>query len=187
MAEGLELEFNERNMRIGIAIAAMAAVLSFSEAFGQNAQGDALRGTVEASNLWAFYQAKTIRMTTLQADAKVLEIEAMGEAPGPKLDAMNKQIEEWKATAARYDSEPEKGEGRKELMERAKAVEAQRDLDAAMNGTFDLSSAALQIGILLASTAVVTGVLWLAFVGGALGVLGTILVGFGLWAPFVFG
>ena len=65
MAEGLELEFNERTKRIGIMIAVMAAVLALSEAAGQNAQADAIRETVEATDLWAFFQAKTIRMTTL--------------------------------------------------------------------------------------------------------------------------
>ena len=75
MAEGLELEFTEKTKRIGIMIAVMATVLALSEAAGQNAQADAIRETVEASDLWAFFQAKTIRMTTLKSGADILELQ----------------------------------------------------------------------------------------------------------------
>ena len=138
MTEGLELEFNERNKRIGILIAVLAGVLAFTEAGGQNASSDALRGTIEASNTWAFFQAKTIRMTTLRTQARDLELSVMGMEPGAKLDEINKTIAEWRATADRYDSEPETGEGRKELTARAKTIEAARDEAAAANGSYDL-------------------------------------------------
>lgn len=187
MAEGLELEFDERNKRIGILIAVMAAVLAFTEAAGSNAASDSLRGTVEASNTWAFFQAKTIRMTTLRSQARDLEITAIGMPKGAKLDEINKQIAEWRATADRYDSEPETGEGRKELTEKAKKIEADRDDAAAANSTFDLASGALQLGILLASAAVVTSLLWLAYAGLGLGILGAVLGAMGVWAPHVLG
>lgn len=187
MAEGVELEFTEKTKRIGIMIAIMAAVLALAEAAGQNASADALKGTVELSNTWAFYQAKTIRKTTLETDARMLEISAMNVEPGAQADAMAKVIAEWRATAARYESEPDKNEGRVELAARAAEIEKQRDHDAAVNATFDLTSAALQIGILLASTAVVTNIVAFAYAGGAAGLLGVILAAFALWAPTVFG
>lgn len=187
MAEALELEFDERNKRIGILIAVLAGVLAFTEAAGSNAASDSLRGTIEASNTWAFFQAKTIRMTTLRAQARDLEITAMGMPKGAKLDEINKQIAEWRTTADRYDSEPETGEGRKELSVKAKQIEAARDDDAAANSTFDLASGALQLGILLASAAVVTSVLWLAYVGAALGVVGAVFGALGIWAPHILG
>lgn len=187
MTEALELEFNERNKRIGILIAVMAAVLAFTEAAGSNAASDALRGTVEASNTWAFFQAKTIRMTTLKAQADALELTAAGIKEETTLEAMKKQIADWRATAARYDSEPETGEGRKELSVRAKAIEQARDDAAAANATYDYASGALQLGILLASAAVVTSLLWLAYIGAGLGVLGAVCGALGVWAPHVLG
>ncbi|MBL9098187.1 MAG: DUF4337 domain-containing protein [Alphaproteobacteria bacterium] len=187
MTEALELEFNERNKRIGILIAVMAGVLAFSEAGGSNASADALKGTVELSNTWAFFQAKTIRMTTLKAQAESLELLTADLDDGPKKEMIKKAIADWRATAARYDSEPETGEGRKELSARAKEVEAARDDAAAANATFDLSSGALQLGILLASAAVVTSVLWLAYIGAGLGVVGAVVYALGLWAPHVLG
>ena len=187
MAEALELEFNERNKRIGILIAVLAGVLAFTEAGVQNASSDALRGTIEASNTWAFFQAKTIRMTTLRTQARDLELTAIGIETGAKLDEINKTIAEWRATAERYDSEPDTGEGRKELTARAKTIEAARDEAAAANGSYDLASSALQLGILLASAAVVTSVIWLAYIGAGLGVLGALFGALALWAPFVLG
>lgn len=186
MPEGLELEFNERNKRIGILIAVIAAVLAFTEAAGSNAASDSLRGTVEASNTWAFFQAKTIRMTTLRAQADALELSSANMGTTERA-AIAKRVAEWRATADRYDSEPETGEGRKELSTKAKQIETQRDDAAAANATYDLASGALQMGILLASAAVVTSVLWLAYIGAGLGVLGTLLGALGLWAPHVLG
>ena len=113
MAEGLELEFNERTKRIGIMIAVMAAVLALSEAAGQNAQADAIRETVEATDLWAFFQAKTIRMTTLKSDADMLELQSMNLKPGPQAAAIAKTVAGWRATVEHYDSDPQSNEGRK--------------------------------------------------------------------------
>jgi len=181
MAEGLELEFNETNKRIGILIAVLASVLAFTEAAGSNAAADAIRQTVEASDTWAFFQAKTIRMTVLRAEAQSLELSSAEMKAGPTFDATKKAIAEWRATADRYESDPETGEGRKELSDKAKKIMAERDDNAAANATYDLASGALQLGILLASAAVVTSVLWLAYIGAGLGLLGA---GFGLMAWF---
>jgi hypothetical protein len=187
MPDALELEFNERNKRIGILIAILAGILAFTEAAGSNASSDALRGTIEASNTWAFFQAKTIRMTTLRAQADALELTSADLPTGTRLDAMKKRIAEWRATADRYDSEPATGEGRKELSVKAKEIEAARDDAAAANSTYDLASGALQLGILLASAAVVTSVLWLAYIGAGLGVLGAAFGALGTWAPHLLG
>jgi hypothetical protein len=187
MPEALELEFNERNKRIGILIAILAGILAFTEAAGNNASSDALRGTIEASNTWAFFQAKTIRMTTLRAQADALELTSAEMAAGAGQEAVRARIADWRATADRYDSEPATGEGRKELSAKAAAIETARDDAAAANSTYDLASGALQLGILLASAAVVTSVLWLAYIGAGLGVLGAAFGALGLWAPHLLG
>ena len=97
--------------------------------------------------------------------------------------AMDQQIDAWQKTAARYDSEPETHEGRKELTERAKEAEEGRDLAMARYHHYELSSAAFQIGIVLASAAVITGMVALAWFAGALGVVGVVLLALGLFAP----
>ena len=54
--------------------------------------------------------------------------------------------------------------------------EVKRDLALRQDPYFDYAEALLQIGIVLISVAIVAEVGWLAFVGGALGVLGAMLM-----------
>src|SRR5678816_4230650 len=91
------------NRRIGILIAVMAAVLAFTEMAARNADTDVVRETVEASDTWAFYQAKSIRAAMFRADAQALQLEA-GQGKDPA--SVEKTIADWEATAAREDSEP---------------------------------------------------------------------------------
>src|SRR6185503_12652609 len=115
------------NKKIALLIAVLALVLAFSETLGKSAQTAALNLNTEASNLWAFFQAKTIRLTTMRAAAEMFEIQAPGQPIPQVREAMEKKAADWKKTAARYDSEPETQEGRKELAARAKAAEQKRD------------------------------------------------------------
>ena len=80
---------------------------------------------------------------------------------------MEKQIEAWQKTAARYDSEPETHEGRKELAERAKEAEENRNTALAKYHAYEIASAAFQIGIVLASAAVITEIIGARLAGGA--------------------
>jgi hypothetical protein len=179
--EGEHAQFYNR--RIALLIAVLALFLSFSETFGKSAQTEALSANVESSDLWAFFQAKSIRMTQVNTAAEEMLVSAQAAADPAVKDAMQKQIDAWKKTAARYDSEPSTHEGRKELAERAKEAGELRDLALAKYHHYELSSAAFQVGIVLASAAVITGILALAWLGGALGILGLVLMLFGFFAP----
>jgi hypothetical protein len=164
-------------------IAVLALFLSFSETLGKSAQTEAISANVESSDLWAFFQAKSVRMTQLNTAAEQMLVAAEAASDPAAKASMQKQIDAWKKTAARYDSEPSTGEGRKELAERAKEAEEKRDLALAKYHHYELASAAFQVGIVLASAAVITGIVALAWFGGALGVLGLALMGLGLFAP----
>ncbi len=102
---------------VALLISVLALVLAFAETLGKSAQTAALSYNIEASNLWAFYQSKTIRRTTLRTAAEQLELLATG-------DKAKEQISSWKKTAERYQNEPDTGEGRDQLEARAKAAEA---------------------------------------------------------------
>ena len=171
------------NRRIALVIAILALFLSFSETLGKSAQTEAISANVESSNLWAFFQAKTVRMTVVRTAAEEMKIVAASASDPAVKTAMDQQIDAWQKTAARYDSEPETHEGRKELTERAKEAEEGRDLAMARYHHYELSSAAFQIGIVLASAAVITGMVALAWFAGALGVVGVVLLALGLFAP----
>ncbi len=166
------------NRRIALLIAVMAALLALMEMAGNNAENEALERNVEAANLWAFFQAKTIRQTTLRTNAELLE--TLGASP-ERSEEVAKRVAAWRATADRYETEPSTNEGRRELAARAKAAEQRRDQAHAANDVFELGSAALQIGIVVASASVIAGVTWLAWL--ALGLAGAGLC-FGLLGWF---
>ena len=65
------------NKKIALLISILALVLAFSETLGKGAQTAALSYNIEASNLWSFFQAKTIRGTTLRTAAEALEVESI--------------------------------------------------------------------------------------------------------------
>jgi len=174
------------NKRIGIVIALMAAALAFTEMAARNADTDVVRETVEASDTWAFFQAKSIRAAMLRADARALQLETAGR-PGADETQIAGTIADWQATAAREDSEPSTGEGRKELAAKAQAIEKHRNDRNAAKETYEFASGALELGILLASSAIVTSLLPLAFIGGAFGAIGGVLGLFGWFAPHLIG
>ena len=58
------------NKKIALLIAVIALFLALSETLGKGAQTEAISKNVEASNLWAFFQAKSIRRTVVQATAE---------------------------------------------------------------------------------------------------------------------
>jgi len=171
------------NRRIALLIAVLALFLSFSETLGKSAQTEAIGANVESSDLWAFFQAKSVRLTQINTAVEQMLIAAEAASDPAAKASMQKQIDAWKKTAARYDSEPSTGEGRKELAERAKEAEERRDLALAKYHHYELASAAFQVGIVLASAAVITGIVALAWFGGALGIVGLGLTALGLFAP----
>ena len=171
------------NRRIALVIAILALFLSLSETLGKGAQTEVTTKNIESSDLWAFFQAKSIRMTQLNTAADAMAATAQSVTDPAAKDAMQKQIDAWKKTAARSNSEPSTNEGRKELAERAKVAEEERDLATAKYHHYELASAAFQIGIVLASAAVITGMVVLVWFGGGLGVIGLVLMALGLWAP----
>jgi hypothetical protein len=171
------------NKRIALVIAILALFLSFSETLGKGAQTEVVTKNIEASDLWSFFQAKDIRRTVVNVAADQTGLLTAGLADPAAKAAADKQIETWRKTAERYESDPKAGNGRKELEEKAKTAEEERDLSTAKYHHYELASAAFQIGIVLASAAVITGMVLLAWFAGALGVVGLALLALGLFAP----
>lgn len=174
------------NKKIAILISVLALLLAISETLGKSAQTNAVTSNVEASNLWAFYQAKTIRKTTMETAAEQMEVDVkLAKDPGVK-DLLEKRVSEWRERAARYESEPKpdgKGEGRTELRARALSAEAHRDLALAKYHNFEFGSAAFQIAIVLASSYLITGVIYLLWGAAGVGAIGIFFSVIGMAAP----
>ena len=180
---------DSQNKRIALVISVLALCLAISETLGKSAQTDALNLQIEASNLWNFMQAKTIRRTFTIVQSEAASIEAATTTDEVRKAALNKQLGEWKKTADRYRSEPEagggKGEGTVELMRRALEKEKERDVQFNKYHNFEFASAAFQIGIVLASAAVITSMMGLVYGAACLGLIGIVLTGGGILAPEV--
>src|SRR5947209_1300338 len=174
---------SSENRKIALLIAVLALFLAISETLGKGAQTESISKNVEASNLWAFFQAKSIRRTVVQTAADQGKL-TLGSATDDAMKAaVQKQIEDWQKTAARYRSEPETGEGTEQLAERAKHAEHERDLAMARYHHYEVASAAFQIGIVLASATIITGMVALAWISGLLTLAGLAFTAIGLLAP----
>ncbi len=183
--DGHAASHDSRNKRIALIISVIALFLAFSETLGKSAQTGGIELNIKASDTWNFFQAKTIRQTVLRAAAE------SGTVQLPELDnaeaktAMQKQIDAWKATVTRYETDPKEKDGRKELRQQAEAFEKQRDIAMAKYHNYEFGSAAFQIAIVLCSAAVITGMIALVYGAVGLAILGLAFTGLGLFAPEV--
>lgn len=171
------------NRKIALLIAVIALCLALSETLGKGAQTESISKNVEASNLWAFFQAKSIRRTAVQTAAEQGKLNLATTTDEAAKAALQKQIDDWQKTAARYRSEPDTGEGSEQLSERAKHAEHERDEATAKYHHFELASAAFQIAIVLASATIITGIAALAWVSGLVTLAGVAMTLLGLFQP----
>jgi hypothetical protein len=170
--------------RAALLVASLAALLAIASMGGQNATKETIDANIQASDTFAFFQAKNIRQTSNQLAADELEsLLAVTNPSEAARSAIQQRIDRYKATVARYESEPETGEGKKELQLKAQGYVKDRDHAQEQDPNFDFSEALFQIAIVLGSLAIVAvsrPVLLVAMgVGGVALVL--MLNGFFLW------
>ena len=170
---------NDRfKQRAAVSIAILAMLLAITGLGGANAGKEATNNNIYAANQYAFYQAKNIRQTdyNLAADAIELAFLQDGSLNAETKAALQAKAEAYRKTAARYESEPETQEGKKELIARAKDYESKRDYALKQDPYFDYAEALLQIAIVLISVSIVATLPWLAIFGGIIGAVGGLLM-----------
>jgi hypothetical protein len=119
----------------------------------------------QASDQWAFYQAKSIKETAYQVQRDVLVL-AMQQSGQPEI--YKSKIAEYEKEAARYKQE------KNEILKEAQMREQARDVAKAFNASFGQSMIFLQVGILLSSLASIHKSIhyWaMGAVGGSIGVV----------------
>jgi hypothetical protein len=170
---------------IGVYIATLAVLLAICGMGGSNATKDMVNSNVEVTNYWSFFQAKNIRQAQLRLAADRFEIDL---AINPNVsDDVRKNIEgkikRYRETADRYESDPKEGDGKKELMAKARSFESDRARAQRKDPYFDFAEALIQIAIVLASVTIITGARALLAGSIGLGVIGALLMvnGFMLW------
>lgn len=167
---------NRQKNRSALTISIFAMVLAITSLGGSNAGKEITQENILAANSYAFYQAKSIRQTTLKVAVADMELQLLREPamPSAAKEATLKKIEDYKKTVERYESEPEAREGKKELLARAKEHEELRDLAMRKDPWFDYAEGALQIAIVLLSVSILASMPVLYFTGLALGLLGAL-------------
>lgn len=170
-------ESDRFKQRAAVVIAIFAMVLAITALGGSNAGKEAVNNNVLASNYFNFFQAKNMRQTALILAADQVELAWLNDAavPDAAKEALRKKLDQYRKTVARYESEPETSEGKKELLARARDYEAKRDHALRQDPYFDYAEAMLQIAIVLISVAIIANLAWLAFLGGAIGLVGSLL------------
>ncbi|MBI4537917.1 MAG: DUF4337 domain-containing protein [Gemmatimonadetes bacterium] len=167
--------------RAAIFIAVLAVLLAMASLGGENATKAMINANIHASDTWAFYQAKNIRQTSIRLAADELEL-LLPTLPPEQQAAVRRRIDDYRATEARYESEPvpepnyPMGSGKKELAEQARAWEARRQHAQTQDPNFDYSTVFFQIAIVLGSVAIVATSRAILLLAGAIGFVATILM-----------
>lgn len=161
--------------KAGWVIVVFAALLAINTYMAGGNSSKVLNNTIDANNTYAFYQAKSIKGTL----AEMALDEAVARGDKKKAEALEKKI-------ARYESDPATGEGKKELLAKAKNLEAERAVAKQRSPWYTYGGSLLQIAIVLltASILAVKDSLYKASLG--VGSFAVILISqaIWLWLPF---
>jgi hypothetical protein len=178
------VEAKEKDRRAAIVIAILALFLALSEAGAKKADHISTEKNIESSDLFNFYQAKKIRSTIVETASQTLESQMPGVSDPKAHDALEKQIADFKTKAAEFEHDPKKPEDSLDaIQDRANEAGEARELANRQLEHYELGSGAVQIAIVLASAAIITGVGALMWFSIALGAVGVILMTLGFFAP----
>lgn len=164
----------DRDRLIGVYIGILAVILAICAMGGDNAAKEATLKNIEATNIWSFFQAKNMRRHVLRLQVDELELL---KTTTPALtdearQAIAAKLEEYRKLDAELTSNPKSQEGLDELFNRGKALEAERDKAMGQDPYFDYGEAFLQIAIVLAGVAIISGGSTLITASVVMGVLG---------------
>jgi len=176
MTDAITLSRSEREAKIkdkaGWTITVIAALLAINTYIANGISSSVLTNTIKANDTWNFYQAKSIKQSIAEGQLE--------DAKDPK------RREQLQAKIERYESDPKTGEGKKELMLKARELEAERDNAKKHGPWLTFAGSALQLSIVLLSAAILAvsmGMFWASLGAGAIGVL-LMSQGIWLWLPF---
>jgi hypothetical protein len=156
--------------KAGWVIVVFAALLAINTYMAGGNSSKVLNNTIDANNTYAFYQAKSIKGTL----AEMALDDAVARGDKKKAEALEKKI-------ARYESDPATGEGKKELLAKAKSLEAERSIAKQRSPWYTYGGSLLQIAIVLltASILAVKDSLYKASLG--VGSFAVILISQAIW------
>jgi hypothetical protein len=157
---------SEREAKIkdkaGMVISIFALILAVNSWYGGKLSSTTLNNTIAANDVWSFYEAKSIK--------QMLAEQSLDDAIVRKDTA---KIEKLEAKIARYESEPATGEGKKELLAKAKKLEADRDQAKQQSPWIGFASTLYQLSIVVLSASILAvsmSMFWGSFFVAGLGI-----------------
>jgi hypothetical protein len=149
--------------KAGMVISVFALLLAVNSWYGGNLSSKTLNNTIAANNVWAFYQAKSIKQTLAEQSLD----DAVYRKDAEKMAKLQAKID-------RYESDPKTGEGKVELMAKAKQLEADRDEAKKRSPWIGYASTMYQLSIVVLSASILAvsmSMFWGSFLVAGLGIL----------------
>jgi len=153
--------------KAGWVITVLAALLAVNTLLSGANSSKILNNTIEANNTWAFYQAKSIKQTLAEM--------ALDDTKDPK------KAETLIAKINRYESEPATGEGKKELMTKARSLENERADARQRSPYYTYAGSIFQISIVLLTAAILAVSMPLFWGSIVVGGFGALLMSQAIW------
>jgi hypothetical protein len=155
----------------------VAMLLAIASLGGANATKAMLNANIQASDTFAFYQAKYLRQTTYRLVADQLEavLTAQPDLAPQRRDKIEQEIARNRARADSFESDPKGGTGKQELLVKARVWEKKRDQAARQDPNFDFAEALFQIAIVLGAVSIVAEARWLVRLSAGFTVLAVLL------------
>jgi hypothetical protein len=147
--------------KAALIISVFAAIFSVNAFIQGQLSSSVLNNTIKANDTWAFYQAKSIKQTQYEIAAE--EAQHRGD---------NQKYTEYRAKVERYETEPE--EGKRDLMAKARQIEAERDLAKKKSPWIGIAGSVMQIAIVLLTASILSAGAMMFW--GGLGAMGIALV-----------
>ena len=168
------LSRSEREAQIkdkaGWVIVVFAALLAINTYMGGSNSSKVLNNTIDANNTWAFYQAKSIK----QSIAEAMQDTAYARGDKARVEALQKKID-------RYESEPDTGEGKKELMAKARKLEAERAVAKQRSPWYTYAGSLFQIAVVLLTASILAVNMRLYWASLGVGSLAAVLMSQAVW------
>ena len=156
---------SEREAKIkdkaGMVINIFALCLAINSWYGGKLGSTVLNNTIKANDTYSFYQAKSIKQSL--AEQNLYEAQHNGDKA---------RAEEMAAKIEKYENEPV--EGKKDLLIKAKALEAEREDAKTRSPWIGYASTAYQLAIVLLSASILAvsmPLFWGSFVVAGLGLV----------------
>jgi Domain of unknown function (DUF4337) len=159
--------------KAALIISIFAAIYSVDAFIGSQISSKILNNTIHVNDVWNFYQAKSIKQMVTEY-SKDIAIR----------DKDTSKIAEMQALIDRYESDPKTGEGKKELLVKAKSIEAEIDHLKRQSPWIGLAGSIMQISIVLITASMLSAGMMM-FWGGILAqVVALAIMGQGLFLWF---